>query len=83
MCVGIPAQITAITEGIFPTAQVDFAGEQRTCNLMYVPEAQVGDWVLLQHGAAISILSEADAQATLAALEEIRAPQAAPPRPLA
>ncbi|MDT9408343.1 HypC/HybG/HupF family hydrogenase formation chaperone [Corynebacterium rouxii] len=37
-----------VLEGPLPMAVVDMAGEQRTCSAMYVPEVQVGQYVLVQ-----------------------------------
>ena len=40
----------------------DFGGILKTINLAYVPEAKVGDYVLVHVGFAISIVDEAEAQ---------------------
>jgi hydrogenase expression/formation protein HypC len=52
-------------------ARVDFSGVEREACLEYVPEAQVGEYVVVHVGFAISRLSEEDAQATLDMLREI------------
>ncbi|MDO5077221.1 HypC/HybG/HupF family hydrogenase formation chaperone [Corynebacterium sp.] len=70
MCLGIPAKITEIMSGPLPTAVLDFAGQERTCCLAYVPEASVGDYVLIQNGFAMSIMDEASALESLATIEE-------------
>ncbi len=52
-------------------ARVDFGGASREVCLDYVPEAKVGDYCIIHVGFAISLLSEAEAQETLALLNEI------------
>jgi hydrogenase expression/formation protein HypC len=52
-------------------ARVDFGGVEREACLEYVPEAEVGEYVVVHVGFAISRLSEEDAQATLDMLREI------------
>jgi hydrogenase expression/formation protein HypC len=72
MCLGVPGQIAAIYEkdGL-RTGRVDFGGVTREACLAYVPQAEVGDYVVIHVGFAISRLSEEEAQATLAVLREI------------
>jgi len=50
--------------------KVDFGGVIREVCLAYTPEAQVGDYVVVHAGFAISRLDEEEAQETLALLEE-------------
>ncbi len=72
MCLGVPGKITEIfeMEGL-KMGKVDFGGVVREACLEYVPEAKQGDYVVVHVGFAISILSEAEAQETLAMLREI------------
>ena len=72
MCLGIPGKIVAVYErdGL-PMGRVDFGGALREACLSYVPEAAVGDYVLIHVGFAINRLSEKEAQETLAILQEI------------
>ncbi len=72
MCLGVPAKIEEIynKEGL-NMARVDFGGVSREACLDYVPEAKVGDYCIIHVGFAISLLSEAEAQETLALLSEI------------
>lgn len=72
MCLGIPGKITEVYErdGLL-MGKVDFGGALREACLSYVPEAVVGDYVLIHVGFAINRLSEEEAQETLALLEEI------------
>jgi len=72
MCLGVPARIeeTYSRDGL-QMARVDFGGVSREVCLDYVPEAKVGDYCIIHVGFAISLLSEAEAQETLALLNEI------------
>jgi len=51
--------------------RVDFSGVQRQACLAYVPEVQVGDYVLVHVGFAISRIDEEAAHETLAALRQM------------
>jgi hydrogenase expression/formation protein HypC len=53
------------------SASVDFGGVVRQASLAYLPEAVVGDYVLVHAGFAISRLDEEEAQATLLLLAEL------------
>lgn len=68
MCLAIPARIESI-EG--QQAEVDVGGVRRTIGLMLTPEAQVGDYVYLHAGYAISVLDEAEAEESLRLLREL------------
>ena len=72
MCLVVPGRVVAIEgEGELRMGRVDFAGVQRQACLAYVPEVQLGDYVLVHVGFAISRIDEQQAMETLAALEEI------------
>ncbi len=72
MCLGVPARIEeTYTKDGLNMARVDFGGVSREVCLDYVPEAKVGDYCIIHVGFAISLLSEAEAQETLALLSEI------------
>jgi len=72
MCLAVSGRVVEITgEGELRMAKVDFAGVQRQACLAYVPEAQLGDYVLVHVGFAISRIDEQQAMETLEALREI------------
>ena len=72
MCLGIPGKIVEIYEAdSLKMGKVDFGGVIREACLEYVPEAQIGDYALVHVGFAISLVSEEEAQETLAMLREI------------
>lgn len=72
MCLGVPGKITEIYESDgLSMGRIDFGGTQREACLAYVPDAAVGDYVVIHVGFAISLLSEEEAMATLETLREI------------
>lgn len=72
MCLGVPGKIQEIyPRNGLKMARVDFGGVTREVCLDYVPEAEVGQYCIIHVGFAISLLSETEAQETLALLNEI------------
>ncbi|GAB4522095.1 MAG: HypC/HybG/HupF family hydrogenase formation chaperone [Anaerolineales bacterium] len=72
MCLGVPGKIieTYETNGL-PMGKIDFGGTLREACLAYVPEAQVGEYVVVHVGFAISVLSEREALETLDLLRQM------------
>ncbi|HOW68305.1 MAG TPA: HypC/HybG/HupF family hydrogenase formation chaperone [Candidatus Paceibacterota bacterium] len=64
MCLAIPGKILQVTndDALLRTGQVSFGGIVKDVNLAYVPEAGVGDYVVVHVGFAISKLDEQEAQ---------------------
>jgi len=73
MCLAIPGRIVSISgeEPLLRTGKVDFGGILKEASLAYVPEAQVGDYVIVHVGFAISRVDEAEAQQVFAYLREM------------
>ena len=72
MCLGIPGKITQIYHGNqIVMGKIDFGGVSREICLAYVPDAQVGDYALVHAGFALNLISETEAQETLAILNQI------------
>ena len=72
MCLGVPGKITEMYEqGGLQMCKVDFGGVLRETCLAYVPEAKVGDYCIVHVGFALNLLSETEAQETMALLKEI------------
>lgn len=63
MCLAVPGRIMAIEgdDPILRSGTVDFSGITKRVNLSYVPEAVVGDFVLVHVGFAISTVDEDEA----------------------
>jgi hydrogenase expression/formation protein HypC len=67
MCLAVPMKLTT-RDDLVGIAEID--GVQREVSVMLVPEARVGDWVLIHAGYAIGTVDETEALATLALLRE-------------
>jgi len=68
MCLAVPAQIESIAG---QKATVALAGNRFEAILALVPEAKVGDWVLVHAGFAITVLDEQSAKETYDLLAEV------------
>ncbi len=75
MCLAIPGRIRSIAVGGDGgrTAEVDYPSTTRIAALLYLPEAEVGDYVLVQAGFAIRRLTAGEAAEVQAALETVAA----------
>ena len=73
MCLGIPGKLLEITEDetSLRMGKVEFGGIAKDVCLAYLPEAQVGDYVLVHVGFAISTVDEQEAEAIFSYLREI------------
>lgn len=79
MCLAVPGKVLSISEQSPPPdpsvgeseaaainriGMVDFQGSQVEISLAFVPEVQVGNWVLVHAGYALNVLDEQEAQET-------------------
>ncbi|MEM9835823.1 MAG: HypC/HybG/HupF family hydrogenase formation chaperone [Bacteroidota bacterium] len=74
MCLAIPGKIKSIRHeygGKIKMAKVSFGGIVKDATLDMVPEAKVGDYILVHVGVAISIVDEAEAKRVFSYLSEI------------
>lgn len=73
MCLAVPGRILDIggDDPLMRTGRVDFGGVVKEINLAYVPEADVGDYVLVHVGFAISVIDAAEADRVFAHLREL------------
>ncbi len=73
MCLAVPGKITQISEAPPPQrrGRVDFSGLIKEVNLSYVPEAKVGDYVIVHVGFALSRLDEKEARRVFEYLKEM------------
>jgi hydrogenase expression/formation protein HypC len=70
MCLAIPGKVVeSFEQRGLRMAKVQFGGITREACLEYVPETQVGDYVLVHVGFAISRVDEAEARRTYELLE--------------
>ena len=73
MCLAVPGKIVSIegADPILRSGRVNFGGIVKNINLAYVPEAKVGDYVLVHVGFAISTIEEKEAQEVFEYLRKI------------
>ena len=79
MCLAVPGKIISITDDqsnpLSRTGKVDFGGIFKEISLAYVPEAGLGDYVIVHVGFAISKLDEQEALKVFEYLEIMNGPQ--------
>ena len=68
MCLAVPAKIISIQDAL---AKVELSGVTKDVSLMLLPEAQVGDYVLVHAGFAMQTVDEKEAEETYALLDEM------------
>jgi hydrogenase expression/formation protein HypC len=90
MCLAIPGRIVSITEAALGRlARVSFGGIIKEASLAMLPDAQVGQYVLVHVGVALSVVDEAEAEqifrylAEAGEIEELAATGHAPAAPAA
>lgn len=72
MCLAIPGKILEIqAQGNARIARVQFGGIVRQVSLDFVPEAGVGDYVMVHVGFAISVVDRIEADRTYQLLQEM------------
>ncbi len=77
MCLAIPGRVIQIPPAVDPCfrmATVDFSGITKEISLSLTPEAQLGDYVLVHVGFALTIVCEEEAQKTIAFLRTMSDP---------
>lgn len=73
MCLAVPGQITELLDETPLTRRgvVDFDGIFKEVNLSFVPDALVGDYVVVHVGVAISMIDPDEAERVFEYLEEV------------
>lgn len=73
MCLAIPGRILTITDDgeLTRRGRVDFAGIVKEVSLALVPQARVGDYVIVHVGVALSVVDEREAARVFEYLREI------------
>ena len=69
MCLAVPARLVSVDGAL---GRVELAGVTRDISMMLLPEARVGDYVLVHAGFAMQVVSEKDAEETDALLAEMQ-----------
>lgn len=70
MCLGVPGEVREVVPGALRMGTVAFGPLLKQVCLEYVPEAEVGDYVIVHAGFAISRLDREAAERVLATLGE-------------
>ncbi len=67
VCLAVPGRLLSVHGGEAPLRMgtVDFGGIRKDISLAYVPDAQVGEYVIVHVGFALEVLDEQSAQRTL------------------
>ncbi len=72
MCLAVPGRVLSVEEQDGQTmAQVDFGGLRKQVCLDYIPDARIGEYVIVHVGFAIQRLDEQSAQETLANFDKL------------
>ena len=72
MCLGIPGKVIEIRDDAgLPMGKVDFGGVRKEACLAYIPEIELGDYVIVHVGFAISRVDEEEALKTLEILAQM------------
>ena len=72
MCLAVPGKVVEVAGEAFErTGKVDFGGVYKEVNLAYVPEAEVGNYVLVHVGFALTVVQEEEAQKVFEYLKEM------------
>jgi hydrogenase expression/formation protein HypC len=73
VCLGVPGKVLSVEENAQGMAMgsVSFGGVNKEICLAYVPEAKVGDYVIVHAGFAISIVDEQEAEETFEILRQM------------
>jgi hydrogenase expression/formation protein HypC len=72
MCLAVPGKILSISgEDLHRTGRVSFGGVVKEASLAYVPEAQIGDYVIVHVGFALSKVDADEAQRVFHYLESM------------
>lgn len=64
MCLAVPGRILSVegTDPLLRSGRVDFSGVVKDVNLAFVPDAAIGDYVLVHVGLALQVIDEAEAR---------------------
>lgn len=76
MCLALPARVITLLDDA--QAQIDLGGVRKTVSLALVPQARVGDYVIVHVGYAIGLVDADEAERTLALFAGMASAPAAP-----
>jgi hydrogenase expression/formation protein HypC len=63
MCLGVPGRVIDWLDHdpLFGLANVEFVGVAKACHMACVPDAKIGDYVIVHAGVAITIVEQSEA----------------------
>jgi hydrogenase expression/formation protein HypC len=78
MCLAVPGRVLEVSgdDPLSRRGKIDFGGIEKEVSLAFVPEVQIGEYVLVHVGFAISKIGEEEARQVFAYLEAIDALEA-------
>ena len=73
MCLAIPGKIESITgdDPLSRMGKINFGGILKEACLAYVPEARIGDYVIVHVGFALNVVDEEEAQKVFGYLKQM------------
>ena len=76
MCLAVPGRILSVAgdDTLTRVGRVDFGGVIKAVNLIYVPDARPGQYVLVHVGFAIALIDEAEAARVFELLRQLEEP---------
>jgi hydrogenase expression/formation protein HypC len=74
MCLAVPGKIVSVSgeDPLMRTGKIDFGGILKEVSLAYVPEAKIGDYVIVHVGFALSRVDEEEANQVFEYLREMQ-----------
>jgi hydrogenase expression/formation protein HypC len=71
MCLGIPGEIVTLLDDDLATVSVNGVRREVSVGLLHDDGLQVGDWVLIHVGFALSVIDQREAELTLAQIQQL------------
>jgi hydrogenase expression/formation protein HypC len=68
MCLAVPMKVISLRKGV---GIAEMSGVKKEISFLMLPEAEIGDYVIVHAGFAIQKLNEEEAQKTLALFREM------------
>ena len=81
MCLAVPGKVVRWLDRdpLFTRAEIEFEGVRRVCHMACVPEAEIGEYVIVHAGVAISRIDADEAGRILDELRSLSEPDEEPP----
>ncbi len=73
MCLGIPGRVAVWVnrDPLMASADIEFGGIKKRCQMACVPDAQVGEYVLVHAGIALTVIDRQAAEQLLETLKDL------------